>query len=196
MAGGSQGGRCAPAVPPLCPHCAETPPAPPPPCCCWLGWVHTHPNHMPLLSAQDVCSTNALGILLRAILPEGRAPIAMVQSWISRGGCGVVSALKAYTREEQEAAARCAARARRAPGIPDDYHRHRHLEGVWDHDQPHPVIRKQSEVKIIITAHGAKCETVGHNEWWMQQGGAAQHGTGEGIKGRHHSWRAEGSPNS
>ena len=104
-----------------------------------LGWVHTHPNHVPLLSAQDVCSTNTLGILLRSILLEGRAPTAMVQSWISRGGCGVVSALKAYklTREGQEAVARCAARARRAPGVPHDHHRH--LEGVWEDGQPHPV---------------------------------------------------------
>ena len=46
---------------------------------CWLGWVHTHPNHVPLLSAQDICSTNTLGILLVPILPEGRAPIVMVQ---------------------------------------------------------------------------------------------------------------------
>ena len=64
---------------------------------CSVRWVHTHPNHVPLLSAQDVCSTNTLGILLRSILAEGRAPIAIVQTWISRGGCGVVSALKAYT---------------------------------------------------------------------------------------------------
>ena len=31
---------------------------------CLLGWVPTHSNHVPLLSAQDVCSTNTLGILL------------------------------------------------------------------------------------------------------------------------------------
>ena len=104
----------------------------------------------------------------------------MVQSWMCRGGCGVVSALKAYklTQEGQEAAARCAAKARRAPGVPHDYQQH--LEGVWDEDQPHPFTREQSKVRIIITAHGAKCQTMGHNKWWMQQGGAAQQGIGEG----------------
>ena len=30
----------------------------------------------------------------------------------------------------------------------------------------------------------------------MQQGGAAQQGTGEGIEDEDHGWRAEGSPNS
>ena len=163
---------------------------------CCIGWVHTHPNHVPLLSAQDVCSKNALGILLRSILPEGRAPIAMVQSWINRGGCGVASTLKAYKlfQEGQEAAARCAATARRAPGVPHDYHQH--LEGVWDDDEPHPVTREQSEVRIIITAHGAKCQTVGHNKWWMQQGGATPQGTRQGTEGEGHGWRVERSPNS
>ena len=138
-----------------------------------MGWVHTHPNHVPLLSGQDVCSTNTLGILLRSILLEGRAPIAMAQSWITGGGCGVVSALKAYklTQEGQEAAARCAARA---PGVPHDYHQH--LEGGWDDDQPHPLTREQSEVRIIITTHGAKCQTVRHNKWWMQQGASKGQG--------------------
>ena len=163
---------------------------------CWLEWVHTYPNHVPLLSAQDVCSTNTLGILLRPILPEGRAPIAMVQSWISRGGCGVVNDLKAYklTHEGQEAPARCASKARRAPGVPHDYHRH--LEGVWDDDEPHPVTKEHSEVRIIITAHGAKCQTPGHNKWWMQQGGAPQQGTREGIEDGDHGGTAGGSPNS
>ena len=49
----------------------------------WLGWIHTHPNHLPVLSAQDVCATNTLGMHLSLILLEGRAPIAMVQSWVS-----------------------------------------------------------------------------------------------------------------
>ena len=162
-----------------------------------LAGVGAHtPNHVPLLSAQDVCSTNTLGILLRPILPEGRGPIAMVQSWISIEGRGVAGALKAdkLTQEGHEAAARCVARARRAPGVPHDYHRHR--EGVWDDDKPHRVTREQSEVRIIITAHRAKCQTVGHNKCWMQQGGAAQQGTREGTEGEDHGWRAEASPNS
>ena len=89
----------------------------------------------------------------------------------------MANALTAYnlTQEGQEASARCATRARRAPGVPHDYHRHR--EGVWDDDEPHIVTREESEVRIIITAHGAKCQTVGHNKWWMQQGGVAQQGT-------------------
>ena len=56
-----------------------------------------------------------------------------------------------------------------------DYHRHR--EGVWNVDEPHQVTKEQSEVRIILTTHGAKCQTVGHNKWWMQQGGAAQQRT-------------------
>ena len=76
---------------------------------------------------------------------------------------------------------------------PHDYHRH--LEGVWD-DEPHPVTGEQCRLRIIITAHGAKCQTVGHNKWWMQQGGAAQQGTGEGLEDGDHNWRAEGNPNS
>ena len=108
----------------------------------------------------------------------------------------MVSALKAYklTQEGHEAAARFAARAQRAPGVPHDYHRH--LQGEWDDDQPHPLTKEQSKVRVIITAHGAKCRTVGYNKWWMQQGGAVQQGTREGIEDRHHSWRAEGTPNS
>ena len=39
----------------------------------WLGWVHAHPNHVLVLLEQDICFTNTLGILLRSILPEGRA---------------------------------------------------------------------------------------------------------------------------
>ena len=82
----------------------------------WLGWVHTHPNHRLLLLVQDVCTTNTLGIHLRSILLEGRATIAMVRSWVSRGGYGVVNALKAYklTSEGHKVASRCATRAPRA----------------------------------------------------------------------------------
>ena len=45
----------------------------------WLGWIHTHPIHLPVLSAQNICATNALGIHLGPLLPEGRAPVAVVQ---------------------------------------------------------------------------------------------------------------------
>ena len=45
--------------------------------------VGAHPNHVPLLSAQDICSANTLGILFGSIILEGTAPIAMGQSWIN-----------------------------------------------------------------------------------------------------------------
>ena len=54
----------------------------------WLGWIHKHPNHLLVLSTQDVCATNALGIHLRSILLEGRAHVAMVHNWVNMRGLG------------------------------------------------------------------------------------------------------------
>ena len=63
----------------------------------WLGWIHVHPNHLPVSSAHNICTTKMLLIHLGSFLPEGRAPIAIIFSWFSRGGgCGVVRAVKAY----------------------------------------------------------------------------------------------------
>ena len=49
------------------------------------GYMHTQ---ITCKCHRRVCATNVLGIHLRSILLEGRA--AMVQRWVSTGGCGVV----------------------------------------------------------------------------------------------------------
>ena len=144
----------------------------------WGGYIHTQITCQCCWPKTFVPQMRWEYIHLRSILPQGRAPIAMVQSWVSRGGCGVVSTLNAYklTQEGQEAASRCAARAWRAAAAPHDHHRHR--EGVWEDDQPHPVTREQSEVKIIVTTNRAEGQAIGHNKRWIQQSGASQQGEG------------------
>ena len=33
---------------------------------------------------------------------------------------------------------------------------------------PRKITKAKLEVRISITTHGAHCQTVGHNKWWMQ----------------------------
>ena len=142
-----------------------------------VGWIHTHPGHVPVLSALDVCTLNTIGQTLWSIIPEGGPAVGVVQSWTSPAdevACAPMKGgLKAYTMSVlgMEVANRCAAIRRKKPGM--DHRYHEHLAGVWDDDDPHPVGREQEEVPVVLVeAEDGGCMDMGNNRWWTKWLGA------------------------
>ena len=66
-----------------------------------------------------------------------------------------------------------------------------HTRGGWEDDQPHPVTREPSQLKIIVTTNEAKGQAIGHNEWWIPPSGALQQGRGDGTTERGQNLRVE-----